>query len=75
MARTRREPNSRTDELVRIVGGIELQFGVGALQMLGDVPQTSIDALPTGVDVLDAVLGIGGWRRGLSCCTRWPRHM
>jgi recombination protein RecA len=65
-----RRTGSRTSQnrgLAKAVAGIEKKFGVGALQRLGDLPRTSIDALPTGIDELDRVLGIGGWPRGRIC--------
>ena len=58
---------SRNHGLAKAVAGIEEKFGVGALQRLGDLPRTSIDALPTGIAELDRVLGIGGWPRGRIC--------
>ncbi len=43
---------------------IEKDFGKGAVMRLGDRPEISIDAIPTGSLALDAALGIGGLPRG-----------
>jgi recombination protein RecA len=34
---------------------------------VGDLAHTNIDVLPTGISVLDHLLGIGGWPRGPIC--------
>jgi recombination protein RecA len=67
MQRRARPRTSRQSGLAKAVAGIERKFGVGALQRLGDLPKTSVDALPTGIDALDRVVGIGGWPRGRIC--------
>ena len=43
---------------------IEKNFGKGAVMRLGDRPEMSVDAIPTGSLALDAALGIGGVPRG-----------
>ena len=43
---------------------IEKDFGKGTVMRLGDRPEISIDAIPTGSLALDAALGIGGLPRG-----------
>ena len=44
--------------------GIEKQFGKGAILKLGDVPDQTIEVIPTGCLTLDSALGIGGVPRG-----------
>lgn len=43
---------------------IEKNFGKGSVMRLGDRPEMSVDAIPTGSLALDAALGIGGLPRG-----------
>ena len=43
---------------------IEKNFGKGAVMRLGDRPEMSVDAIPTGSLALDAALGLGGVPRG-----------
>ena len=43
---------------------IEKSFGKGAVMRLGDRPEMTVDAIPTGSLALDAALGIGGVPRG-----------
>lgn len=43
---------------------IEKTFGKGAVMRLGDKPEMSVDAIPTGSLALDAALGIGGVPKG-----------
>lgn len=43
---------------------IERQFGRGSVMKLGQRPQLTIDAIPTGSLALDIALGIGGVPRG-----------
>jgi len=43
---------------------LDKQFGVGTIMRMGDKPDTSIAAIPTGAINLDAALGIGGIPRG-----------
>lgn len=43
---------------------IEKNFGKGAVMRLGDKPEMSVDAIPTGSLALDAALGIGGVPKG-----------
>ena len=43
---------------------IEKDFGKGTVMRLGDRPEISIDAIPTGSLALDSALGIGGLPRG-----------
>ena len=43
---------------------IEKSFGKGAVMRLGDKPEMSVDAIPTGSLALDAALGIGGVPKG-----------
>ena len=43
---------------------IEKNFGKGAVMRLGDRPEMTVDAIPTGSLALDAALGIGGVPKG-----------
>ena len=43
---------------------IEKDFGKGTVMRLGDRPELSIDAIPTGSLALDAALGVGGVPKG-----------
>ena len=43
---------------------IEKNFGKGTVMRLGDRPEMSVDAIPTGSLALDAALGIGGVPKG-----------
>ena len=43
---------------------IEKNFGKGTVMRLGDKPEMSVDAIPTGSLALDAALGIGGVPKG-----------
>jgi len=43
---------------------IEKNYGKGAVMRLGDKPEMSVDAIPTGSLALDAALGIGGVPKG-----------
>ncbi len=43
---------------------IEKNFGKGTVMRLGDRPELSVDAIPTGSLALDAALGIGGVPKG-----------
>ena len=43
---------------------IEKSFGKGAVMRLGDRPEMTVDAVPTGSLALDAALGIGGVPKG-----------
>ena len=43
---------------------LDKQFGAGTIMRLGDKPDSTISAIPTGAINLDAALGIGGIPRG-----------
>ena len=43
---------------------IERQYGKGAVMKLGESPEMTVDAIPTGSMTLDMALGIGGVPRG-----------
>ncbi len=43
---------------------IEKNFGKGTVMRLGDKPEMTVDAIPTGSIALDAALGIGGVPKG-----------
>ena len=46
------------------ISQIEKNFGKGTVMRLGDRPEMSVDAIPTGSLALDAALGIGGVPKG-----------
>ena len=46
------------------ISQIEKNFGKGTVMRLGDKPEMSVDAIPTGSLALDAALGIGGVPKG-----------
>ena len=46
------------------IGGIEKQFGAGAIMRLGQNKAMDVEAIPTGSMTLDLALGIGGIPRG-----------
>jgi recombination protein RecA len=54
----------RQQSLDMAVGQIEKQFGKGAIMRLGEKPNVSVAAIPTGALALDLALGIGGLPRG-----------
>jgi recombination protein RecA len=54
----------RQQSLDMAVGQIEKQFGKGAIMRLGEKPNVSVEAIPTGALALDLALGIGGLPRG-----------
>ncbi len=64
MAATTNEKDSKAKALEQALQQIDKQFGKGALVRLGDRPQETIQAIPTGSIGLDAALGIGGIPRG-----------
>ena len=43
---------------------IRKSFGTGSIMKLGDAPDVSVDAIPTGSLTLDIALGVGGIPRG-----------
>ncbi len=55
---------SRQKALTAALAQIEKAHGAGAAMMGGQMPETSISAIPTGSLRLDAALGIGGVPRG-----------
>jgi len=46
------------------IAQIEKQFGKGAIMRLGEATRLDIEALPTGIFLLDKALGVGGVPRG-----------
>ena len=46
------------------IAQIEKQFGKGAIMRLGETTRLDIEALPTGIFLLDKALGVGGLPRG-----------
>jgi len=46
------------------IAQIEKQFGKGAIMRLGETTRLDIEALPTGIFLLDKALGVGGVPRG-----------
>ncbi len=59
-----REMNDRKGALDTVLQQLERNFGKGAVMRLGDRPELSVDAIPTGSLALDAALGIGGVPKG-----------
>ena len=60
-------PTPATDKkkaLQTAISQIEKNFGKGTVMRLGDRPEMSVDAIPTGSLALDAALGIGGVPKG-----------
>ena len=60
-------PTPATDKkkaLATAISQIEKNFGKGTVMRLGDRPDMSVDAIPTGSLALDAALGIGGVPKG-----------
>ncbi|MBR7122033.1 MAG: recombinase RecA [Oscillospiraceae bacterium] len=60
-------PTPATDKkkaLQTALAQIEKNFGKGTVMRLGDRPEMSVDAIPTGSLALDAALGIGGVPKG-----------
>ena len=56
--------NDKKLALDTVLQQIERNFGKGAVMRLGDRPELSVDAIPTGSLALDAALGIGGVPKG-----------
>ncbi len=56
--------NDKKKALQTALSQIEKNFGKGTVMRLGDRPELSIDAIPTGSLALDAALGIGGVPKG-----------
>jgi len=52
---------SKTDEFIK---GFEKQFGKGAIFNLASNASLDIESIPTGVDEVDEILGIGGLPKG-----------
>ncbi len=55
---------AKKEYLDEIVQKLDRAFGKGTLMRLGGEGRQDIDVIPTGIDVLDRVLGIGGLPRG-----------
>ncbi|MCQ2421237.1 MAG: recombinase RecA [Clostridia bacterium] len=65
--KTAAEPSVNSEKkqaLETAIKQIEKNFGKGAVMRLGDKPEMSVDAIPTGSLALDAALGIGGVPKG-----------
>jgi recombination protein RecA len=54
----------RDKALEMALGQIEKQYGKGSVMKMGDRPEMSIEAIPTGAFALDLALGVGGLPRG-----------
>jgi predicted ATP-dependent serine protease len=61
---TQKGADERSRALEIALGQIEKQFGKGAAMKLGERPDMTVDAIPTGALSLDIALGIGGVPRG-----------
>ncbi|MCY4298003.1 MAG: recombinase RecA [Flavobacteriaceae bacterium] len=46
------------------LGRLEKSYGKGTVMRLGDTPEESVDAIPSGSLGLDIALGVGGYPRG-----------
>ena len=70
MAMEKRRPgeagpnNDKKQALETAIKQIEKNFGKGSVMRLGDRPEMSVEAIPTGSLALDAALGIGGVPKG-----------
>ena len=56
--------NDKKQALDTAIRQIEKNFGKGAVMRLGDRPEMTVEAIPTGSLALDAALGIGGVPKG-----------
>lgn len=54
----------KREALDNVLKVIEKQYGKGSIMKLGDAPEVSVDAIPTGSLTLDLALGVGGLPRG-----------
>ena len=70
MAMEKRKPgeaginNYKKQALETAIKQIEKNFGKGSVMRLGDRPEMTVEAIPTGSLALDAALGIGGVPKG-----------
>ena len=70
MAMEKRNPgeaginNDKKQALETAIKQIEKNFGKGSVMRLGDRPEMTVEAIPTGSLALDAALGIGGVPKG-----------
>jgi len=64
MEKKRPQENDRRSALETALQQIERNFGKGTVMRLGDRPELSVDAIPTGSLALDAALGVGGVPKG-----------
>ena len=70
MAMDKRKPgeaginNDKKQALETAIKQIEKNFGKGSVMRLGDRPEMTVEAIPTGSLALDAALGIGGVPKG-----------
>ena len=70
MAMEKRKPgeaginNDKKQALETAIKQIEKNFGKGSVMRLGDRPEMTVEAIPTGSLALDAALGIGGVPKG-----------
>ena len=56
--------NDKKQALETAIRQIEKNFGKGSVMRLGDRPEMTVEAIPTGSLALDAALGIGGVPKG-----------
>ena len=56
--------NDKKQALETAIKQIEKNFGKGSVMRLGDRPEMTVEAIPTGSLALDAALGIGGVPKG-----------
>ncbi len=64
MERNKDDWKEKRKALDMAIAQIEKQFGKGAIMRLGETTKLDIEALPTGIFLLDKALGVGGLPRG-----------
>ena len=64
MERNKDDWKEKRKALDMAIAQIEKQFGKGAIMRLGEATKLDIEALPTGIFLLDKALGVGGLPRG-----------
>lgn len=64
MAANKEATANREDSLQDTLKQIEKEYGKGSVMKLGERPNVSVDAIPSGSLALDKALGIGGYPKG-----------
>lgn len=60
----RKFDEEKKEALANVFRSIEKQYGKGSIMKLGEMPEVSVEAIPTGSMTLDIALGVGGLPRG-----------